>query len=83
VIAGLPSVLLLLRPDAQGAEVLLAAGFLAAALAVLVLLRTASTPIGVLVRPVTAGFAELRVLLRCSDPSAPGHRRARAPGTTR
>ncbi|MBW4040571.1 MAG: hypothetical protein HIU86_00370 [Acidobacteria bacterium] len=84
MVAGLLSALLLsVRPEAQGAEVLLAAGLLAAALAVVVVLRTAAASNGVLLLPAATGFATLRVLLRCSDPAAPGHRRARAPGTLR
>lgn len=84
MIAGLLSAfVVLLRPEAVGAEALLTAGLLAAVLAVVVVLRTASP------RPVVAivagsdGFAVLRVRLRASDPSAAGHRRARAPGATR
>jgi hypothetical protein len=84
MIAGpLSALLLLVRPDAMGAEVLLAAGLLAAVLAVAVVLRTVSTPSDALRVPATSGFATLRVLLRGSDPAAAGHRRARAPGTTR
>ncbi len=84
MIAGLLSALtLLLRPEAMGAEVLLTAGLLAAALAVVAVLRTASVPqVGPPV-PVLHRFASLRVRLRASDPSAEGHRRARAPGTKR
>ena len=84
MIAGLLSaVVLLVRPEAMGAEVLLAAGLLAAALTVAVVLRATSAPSGVRLLPAATGFAELRVLLRVSDPAAAGHRRARAPGARR
>jgi hypothetical protein len=84
MIAGLLSALVLLaRPEAQGAEVLLAAGLLAAALTVAVVLRTASAARVAVPVPAMHGFAVLRVRLRASDPAAAGHRRARAPGTTR
>lgn len=84
MIAGLLSAfVVLVRPEAVGAEALLAAGLLAAALAVAVVLRTASAPLPVTAVAGTEGFAVLRVRLRASDPSAAGHRRARAPGTTR
>ena len=33
-------------------------------------------------RPAEVRFARLRPLLRASDPTAPGHRQARAPGAT-
>ncbi|WP_375406346.1 DUF6412 domain-containing protein [uncultured Amnibacterium sp.] len=80
MIAGL---LLLVRPEAVGAEALLAAGLLAAVLAIAVVLRTVSAPRVVVPIPSATGFATLRVLLRVSDPAAAGHRRARAPGSTR
>lgn len=84
MVAGLLSALtLLLRPDAMGAEVVLAAGLLAAVLTVAVVLRTVAAPVGARLLPAATGFAELRVLLRVSDPAAAGHRRARAPGSTR
>ena len=83
MIAGLLSALLLVvRPEAMGAEALLAAGLLAAVLAVAVVLRTVAAPRSAATQPAVAGFAALRVLLRASDPSAAGHRRARAPGAT-
>lgn len=82
MIVGLLSALALLgRPEAAGAEALLAAGILAAALAVVTVLRSASAPRVALPVPTTHRFAVLRVRLRASDPSAEGHRRARAPGT--
>lgn len=81
--AGLLSALLLLRPGATGAELLLAAGLVAAALAVVAVLRAVSAPRTAPPVPAQHGFAALRVLLRVSDPAAEGHRRARAPGTTR
>ncbi len=73
----------LLRPDAAGAEVLLAAGLLAALLAVSVIARVSTTSAAVVTPAAVDGFAELRVLLRASRPDAAGHRRARAPGSTR
>ena len=83
MILGLLGALLpLLRPEAIGAEALLAAGLLAAVIAVAVVLRAVAAPRTVLPLPAEQGFAALRVLLRASDPSAPGHRRARAPGAT-
>jgi hypothetical protein len=88
MIAGLLSALVLLvRPEAmgagaQGAEVLLAAGLLAAALTVVAVLRSASAPRVALPVPATHGFSTLRVRLRASDPAAAGHRRARAPGSS-
>ena len=84
MIVGLLGALLQLgRPEAMGAEVLLAAGVLAVALAVAAVLRTATAPEAA--SPVRArdGFAVVRVRLRASDPSAAGHHRARAPGATR
>jgi hypothetical protein len=84
VIAGLLSALVLLaRPEAMGAELLLTAGLLAGVLAIAAVLRSASAPRVVVPVPATHGFAMLRVRLRASDPAAAGHRRARAPGTTR
>ena len=84
MIAGLLSALLLLvRPEAMGAEVLLAAGSARCGAAIAAVLRSASAPRVALPAPATHRFAALRVLLRASDPSAEGHRRARAPGTTR
>ena len=84
MIVGLVGALLqLVRPEAMGAEVLLAAGMLAVALAVAAVLRTATAPKAASPGPATDGFAVLRVRLRASDPSAAGHRRARAPGATR
>jgi hypothetical protein len=82
--AGLLSALLVVvRPEAVGAEALLAAGLIAAVVAIAVVLRTVSAPRAAVALPTAGGFAALRVLLRASDPAAPGHRRARAPGTTR
>jgi hypothetical protein len=82
VIVGLLGALLALaRPDAVGAELLLAAGLMAV-LAVVAVLRSVSAPRTLLAPPTGDGFAVLRVLLRASDPSAEGHRRARAPGTS-
>ena len=72
---------LLMRPGAMGTEVLLAAGLLAAALTIAVVVRNASAPRVALPAPARHRFAALRVLLRASDPSAEGHPRARAPGT--
>jgi len=84
MIAGLLSALLLLaRPEAVGAELLLAAGLVAVVLAVGVLLRTLRVPVAAQASGDLAGFAALRVRLRATDPAAAGHRRARAPGTTR
>ena len=84
MIAGLVSALLVLvQPDAVGAEALLAAGALVAALAVVAVLRTIAAPEAVVAPRTRAEAAALRVLLRASDPDAAGHRRARAPGTTR
>ena len=84
MVAGLLSAFaLLVRPDAVGAEVLLAAGLLAVALAVAVLRRT-TAPAAADAQPAPVdGFADLRVLLGASRPDAAGHRRARAPGRTR
>lgn len=84
MIAGLLSAFVVLaRPEAVGAEALLAAGLLTALLAVAVVLRTAAAPRSATATPVPKGFAVLRVLLRASRPDAEGHRRARAPGTRR
>ncbi len=77
------SLLLLMRPEAVGAEALLAAGLLAAVLAIAVVLRTVVALPTIAAPAAGAGFATLRVLLRASDPSAAGHHRARAPGSTR
>jgi hypothetical protein len=79
----LGGLLLVLRPEAVGAELLLAAGLVAVVFAVVALLRALHAPVGAVPPANISGFAELRVLLRASDPSAAGHRRARAPGTTR
>jgi hypothetical protein len=75
--------LLVVQPEALGAEVLLAAGLLAAVLAIAVVLRTVSAPHLAVPAPAANAFSALRVLLRASDPAAAGHRRARAPGTSR
>lgn len=75
--------LLAVQPEALGAELLLAAGVLAVAFAVAALPRTLRVPTTIAIPADVAGFAALRVLLRASDPTAAGHRRARAPGTTR
>jgi hypothetical protein len=75
--------LLAVRPEAVGAELLLAAGLVAVVLAVGAILRALRVPEPAHAPAGAAGFAELRVLLRASDPAAAGHRRARAPGTTR
>jgi hypothetical protein len=84
MIAGpLSALLLLVRPEAVGAEALLAAGLLAAVLAVAVMLRAVPAPSALVPIAAGAGFAMLRVLLRASDPAAAGHCRARAPGSTR
>lgn len=84
MVAGLVSALLqLVRPEATGAEVLLAAGLIAAGLALAVVLRIVAGPRIAPPVPSAHGFAALRVRLRASDPSAAGHRRARAPGTAR
>jgi hypothetical protein len=84
VIAGLLSALAVLAgPQAVSAESLLAAGLVTALLAVVVVLRTASAPRSAPSSTAAADFPSLRVLLRASDPSAAGHRKARAPGTTR
>lgn len=77
------ALLVLARPDGVGAEVLLAAGLLAAVLAIAAVLRATTAPRLVAAAPTAHGFAALRVLLRASDPSAAGHRRARAPDPTR
>lgn len=77
------SLLLLLRPEAVGAEALLAAGLVAAVLALGVVLRAVVAPRVIMPIASATGFATLRVLLRASDPSAAGHHRARAPGSTR
>jgi hypothetical protein len=79
---GLGRLLLLVHPEAMGAEAILAAGLLAAALAIAVVLRAVVASPTIAVPAAGEGFASLRVLLRASDPSAPGHRRARAPGAT-
>lgn len=70
--------LLLLRADAGALELLLigAAAVLAAAL--LAVLGVPAS--GAASAPGRASFADVRVLLRASDPDAEGHRRARAPG---
>ncbi|RIX31156.1 DUF6412 domain-containing protein [Amnibacterium setariae] len=84
MIAGLLSAfVVLVQPDAVGAEALLAAGLLTAVLAVAVVLRTLRAPRAVLAAAAADGFADVRVLLRSSDPDAEGHPRARAPGATR
>ena len=75
--------LLLARPEAVGAELVLTAGLIAVVLAVGVLLRTLRVPVAAQASGDPAGFATLRVLLRATDPAAAGHRRARAPGTSR
>lgn len=79
----LGTMLVLVQPQATGAEILIVAALTATAMAILVTLRPVAT-----LRPGTTGaaldgFADLRVLLRASDPDAEGHRRARAPGATR
>lgn len=79
----LARLLLAVQPEALGAELLLAAGVLGVAFAVAALLRTVRVPTTIAIPADVAGFAALRVLLRASDPTAAGHRRARAPGTTR
>ncbi|MGT2424699.1 DUF6412 domain-containing protein [Amnibacterium kyonggiense] len=81
IVGLLGALVALARPDAVGAELLLAAGLMAV-LAVVAVLRSVSAPRTSGVLPAAHGFAALRVLLRASDPSAEGHRRARAPGTT-
>ncbi|GAA2754603.1 DUF6412 domain-containing protein [Amnibacterium kyonggiense] len=82
MIVGLVGALVALaRPEAVGAELLLAAGLMAV-LAVVAVLRSISAPETGRALPAAHGFAVLRVLLRASDPSAEGHRRARAPGST-
>ena len=83
MIAGLLSALLLLRPEAVGAEALLAAGLVAAVLLVAVALGAVAVAPATRTVPATSAFATLRVLLRASDPAAAGHHRARAPGTLR
>jgi hypothetical protein len=80
VIVGLLSALVAFaRPEAVGAELLLSAGLMAV-LAVVAVLRSVSSPRTAAPLPTSQGFAVLRVRLRASDPSAEGHRRARAPG---
>ena len=84
MIAGLLSALaVLLRPEATGAEALLAAGLLAAVLAVAVVLAAAAAPRAAVADAPAADFPSVRVLLRATSPDAAGHPRARAPGTRR
>lgn len=83
MIAGLLSALLLVRPEAVGAEALLAAGLVAAVLLVAVAIAAVAAPRAVGAVPAPTAFATLRVLLRASDPAAAGHHRARAPGAPR
>ena len=84
MIAGLLSAfVVLVRPEAVGAEALLAAGLLAAVLAVAVVLSAATAPRSAVLHAPAADFPSLRVLLRATSPDAEGHPRARAPGATR
>lgn len=84
MIAGLLSAfVVLMRPEALGAEALLAAGLLAAVLAVAVVLSAAAAPRTAAMHSPAADFPSVRVLLRATSPDAEGHPRARAPGATR
>lgn len=84
MIAGLLGGLLaLLRPGAGVGEAVLVVGLVAAVLAVLAVVRAIEVPATALRDDDGHGFAQLRVLLRVSDPDAAGHSRARAPGATR
>lgn len=75
--------LLLLRADLGGPEALLVAVVALLAVAVLVVVvATSPRSTGALVAE-RSGFALRRPLLRATEPSAPGHSRARAPGAAR
>ena len=78
----LATILVLVQPDAIGAEALIAAALIATVVAISIALQPAGGLRPEAAARVLNGFADLRVLLRANDPDAEGHRRARAPGTT-
>ena len=73
---------LLLRADAGALEALLVAAVAVLAVTVLAAVLALVLRALLVLRPAEVRFARLRPLLRVSDPTAPGHRQARAPGAT-
>ena len=78
----LATILVIVQPDASGAEALLAAALIATVVAISIALQPTGGVRAEAAARSADGFADLRVLLRADDPDAEGHRRARAPGMT-
>ncbi|MFD1722649.1 hypothetical protein [Amnibacterium endophyticum] len=73
----------LVGADGTAVEMLLAGAVVVVLLSAAVLLHVVRVPVAAQVAAPADGFARLRVLLRATDPAAPGHVRTRAPAPTR
>lgn len=73
---------LLLRADAGVLDLLLIGAVAVFTVALIALVAGLAPRAASGAHPIAVAFADVRSLLRASNPTAPGHRQARAPGAT-